>query len=92
MNVTETENDGLLRKTVMTMLTMLGGAVVILGTASLIALFVTSKAVGGDSSSQTAQVTPADGKSGSSGTPGALNAPGAVRSKAQKAAAPGNEI
>ncbi|WP_394821122.1 hypothetical protein [Pendulispora albinea] len=87
MNVTEVENDGLLRRTLMTVATMLGGAVVILGTASLIALFVTSKAVG-SSSSPTAQITPAEGKSGTSGPSGAP----AARSKVQKAPTAGNEI
>jgi len=88
MDVTETENDGLMRKTVVTVVTMLGGAVMILGTASLIALFVTTKAVG---SSPTAHASPAaqaadDGKVGSAG------AAGVVRNKPQKAPSVGNEI
>jgi len=84
MSVSEIENDGLLRRTVLTVVTMLGAVIAILGTASLIALVVTSKAVG--SSSATAQTSSEEVKLGPSGPAGA------VRGKSSKSPALGNEI
>ncbi len=80
----ETENDGLLRKTLLTVVTMLGGAIAVLGTASLIAILVTSKAVEA-TASPTAQATPSESKPGPAGAP--------LRGRAAKpSSTPGNEI
>ncbi|WP_394848801.1 hypothetical protein LZC95_15270 [Pendulispora brunnea] len=78
-----------MRKTVVTVVTMLGGAVVILGTASLIALFATKLAVG---SSPTAQATPAAQAAAGDGKVGSAGAAGVLRNKPQKAPSAGNEI